>query len=885
MAGLATHVILWLWLGIFGFLLTRRALNTSNPWIVFGSAIPVALVTMLGVFFPLARLAGHPQGWVLGAIGLFVSTVILYSRREQSGATELEEFGFSPFQWACFMSLLTASNLVMHTREAVGPEDDYWIHFPLISLLNRGEFPPPNPFFNDLSLHGHFGRDYIVAILGWFGGGGEALLSSLWSFNHILSVSAFLLAFGLGKRRGGNAGGFLMSSFLFFGISVGSRVGLMDTYDNNNLLVYCLLLLFVALETTVAESKWSDGFLAFALGVYGIVYETHLLLFCMVLWLGPLLWRKAETGMKLKNWLRPLAISTLAIVIAACLGGPLQDLAMRAVGLRQIKVDHAATYQAQRVQMKFPKDHLFKIMVGPESYRRLSYVYQGKAFQGLQKTGKTADVNARADFHYAFVLGPDVLLMHWLALYLGLPVGLWLWRRKDCAEGQALWVFGLVSFLVPALVDFGPVHEREYFRWEFGAGFGFAGALAVALAVLWKQKSRWPKVLVVVLAILVTLGGERKVNRTLISMEKMPEGKRQRAVSPWYPSPRDWIVESPELRVDEPLLLASLELRKRSRPSDRMLVDLDARAHWEIFQESTVAGLAGLRSVGHVSPPPWMPDGIAPFFRTANWNAFWQTGDIRILPFMNSRWLLCHDPAKAELLEGKEGLKKIQEFERVSLWRYDGDLGSKSDPPSELAKVARIDLPTSRELRGEVALPMTLVLENAPSEPFDLGVQWVPLPGTDTGGPLEPVSVRCQPGQDTYSHHLVAPLVEGRYRLRFSINGTPISRVGEDAVLEFDWSREASQARFDSFQGNRLKLHPGSEFLAPPLKVGLRLYRLDEERYSKPFGFEAVGVWNGAEEVVLEPQEEGFDFQLPPGVRGDLFLIDRSGREVHLSEN
>lgn len=879
MSAVVTQILLWMWLAIFGFLTTRRVLKTDDPWLTVGAVIPVSLICLLGLFFPLAQLVGHPQGWALGAVTFFVVTVVLYSRRESSGAQELGSFGFSPFQWGCFMTLLTAANFVMHTREAVGPEDDYWIHFPLISLLNRGEFPPPNPFFNDLSLHGHFGRDYIVAILGWFNGGGEALLSSLWVFNHILSVSAFFLAFGLGRRRGGIAGGFLLSTFLFFGISVGSRVGLMDTYDNNNLLVYCLLLLFVALETTVSNSRWVDGFLAFSLGVYGIVYETHLLLFCMVLWAGPLLWRKEEK-LHPRQWLRPLAICSVAVVFAACLGGPLQDLALRATGMVKVKVDHAATYQAQRVQVKFPKDNLFQIMVGPESYRRLSYVYQGRAFEGLRNTGKTAGMSARADFHYSFILGPDVLLMHWLALYLGLPVGLWLWRKK-LPEGQALWFFGLVSFLVPALVDFGPVHEREYFRWEFAAAFGFAGALAVALSVLWRQ-GKWQKVVVVILALLVTLGGERKLNRTFIKVHKMTPVKRARALSPLYPSPRQWILGSPELRMDEELLKAALSLRKRSKPNERMLVDLDPRAHWDIFQESTVTALAGLRSVGHVSPPPWMPDGIAPFFRTSNWSAFWQTGDTRILPFMNSRWLLCHDPAKAKLLEGKPDLKKLEEFGEVSIWRYEGELGGKTALPPEGAKVVKIERPTSRELRGEIALPMTLTLEKSPDQPFDLGVHWEALQGTDTGGPIQPVTVRCRPGQVSYRHYLVAPLVEGNYRLRFSINGHPIDRIGEDAVLEFDWTREAGQAVVSSFEGDSLKLDPVSEFLVPPLKVGMRLYRLDEQRYSKPFGFEAAGWWNGAPEVKLEPAEEGFTFQLPETVRADLFLVDRSGREVSL---
>lgn len=882
MAGFATQLLLWLWLGLLGFLLSRRILRTGDPWLLIGSAIPVALVVMLGVFFPLARLMGHPQGWVVGSLLLFVGTIVLVVRRDGVKAEPMSDFGFSAFQWGAFGTLLTAANLVMHTREAVGPEDDYWIHFPLISLLNRGEFPPPNPFFNDLTLHGHFGRDYLVAVLGWYGGDGEALLSSLWSFNHILSASAFFLAFGLGKRVADTAGGFLMASFLFFGISVGSRVGLMDTYDNNNLLVYCLLLLFVVFETTLSNSRSGDVFLALALGVYGIVYETHLLLFCMVMWVGPVLWRREEGSLRFKAWLRPVAISGLAVMIAALLGGPLQDLALRAVGVRKVKVDHAATYQAQRVRIKFPKDELFKIMIGPESYRRISYVYQGKAFESLRSQSETSGAKAREDFHYSFVFGPDVLLMHWLALYLGLPVGLWL-LRKRCPEGQVLWVFGLTSFLVPALVDFGPVHEREYFRWEFAAGFGFAGALAAAMGMAWAASNRkWVKALLVLLAILVSLGGERKVNRTLIEIEKMPDQKRQRALRPWYPSPHDWILESPELRMTEDLLQAALELRFRSKPQDRMLVDLDARKHWDIFQESTVAALAGLRSVGHVSPPPWMPDGIAPFFRNASWNAFWQTGDERILPFLNSRWLLCQTPENAKLLEGKENLRKLKEFGQVTLWRYEGELGAKTEKPPEGVKVLDIERPTSPELLGEVALPMRLTLQDAPSEAFDLGVEWIPLPGTETGGPVEPLLLRCQPGLESYSHHLVAPLVEGRYRLKFTINGHPVETVDQDAVLEFDWSRQASLAKLKSFVGDRVEFAVGSEYLVPPLRVGLRLYRLDESRYSKPFGFEAMGLWSGGEQVKLEALEEGFRFELPENVRGDLFLVDRSGREVRL---
>ena len=843
--------------------------------------MPVSLLCVLGIFFPLAQVMGHPRGWILGSLLLFVGTMVLVAKRKSGVVEEFRSFGFSPLQWGCFMTLLTAANLVMHTREAIGPASDYWIHFPLISLLNRGEFPPPNPFFDDLTLHGHFGRDYLVAIIGWYAGDGIELLKTVWTYYHVLSVSAFFLAFGLGRRVAGTAGGFLMSSFLFFGISVGSRVGLMDTYDNNNLLVYCLILLFVAFETTTDNFRVGDIFLGLSLGVYGIIYETHLILFLMTIWVGPLLWRRSALGVKPRAWLRPLALSVSALLIAALLGGPLQDLALRATGLRQAKVDHAAYYQAQRVQVKFPKEHLFQIMVGPETYRRLSYVFQGKAFEGLQPSSG-AGMNARSDFHYAYIFGPEVLLMHWLALYLGLPAGFWLCRRV-CPEGQALWVFGVISFLVPAFFDFGPVHEREYFRWEFAAGFGCAGALAALLALQWKNKSGkgW-KSFIVFLALLVTLGGERRLNRTMIEIEKLPDYKRERTLRPWYPSPKEWILNSPELRMNEDMLEAALKLRFRSNSHDRMITDIDVRKHWDIHQEATVMALAGLRSVGHVSPPPWMPDGNAPFFRTAAWNAFWQTGDTRILPFLNSRWLYSSDPAKARLLDGKEGLKKVDSFGDVTLWRYDGSLERKTAGPPDGAKVVAIERPTNRQLLGEVAQPMRLTLENAPTEEFDLGVEWVAVSGTDAGGAVEPLSVRCEGGKETYLTYLVGPLVEGSYRLRFTINGHPIERIGDDSVLEFQWTREASMARVKRFDAEKVLFDPGEGELKPPLRVGLRLYRLDGERYTKPFGFEAIGVWNGNPEVVLTPLEDTFSFQLPESIRADLFLLDRSGREVQL---
>ena len=89
-------------------------------------------------------------------------------------------------------------------------------------------------------------------------------------------------------------------------------------------------------------------------------------------------------------------------------------------------------------------------------------------------------------------------------------------------------------------------------------------------------------------------------------------------------------------------------------------------------------------------------------------------------------------------------------------------------------------------------------------------------------------------------------------------------------------------ARVTRFEVDEVQFDPGQGVLEPPLRIGLRLFRLDGGSYTKPFGFEAIGEWTGEPTVTLKPLEENFSFQLPEGIRADLFLLDRSGREVQL---
>lgn len=326
-----------------------------------------------------------------------------------------------------------------------------------------------------------------------------------------------------------------------------------------------------------------------------------------------------------------------------------------------------------------------------------------------------------------------------------------------------------------------------------------------------------------------------------------------------------------------------------------MVVDLDPRSHWDIFQESTVIGLSGLRSVGHATPPPWMPDGISPFFRTAAWSQLWQAGDTRVLPSMGARWLLTSRQETAEKLRQnvrEEFLKEVESFGEVTLWRYLGALDSLDVALPEV-ELAGVEIARPEEMSGEVAQPMVLVLKGVPPETeVDLSLSWIPREGTDPGGAIEPLTLRDRSprGQAPwrFRHALVPPLVEGRYRLEVRLNGhllSPPKELEHALNLTFDWTSQAqkARARLDPLTG-LVEFSAEEGLLRPPLNLGMRLFRLDEERYSRPFGFEAQGLWSGQQQIQLEPTDPQFTFPVPEGQRPDLYLLDRSGRQVRLGE-
>lgn len=900
MIGLAaTFFLLWL----VGFLGVRQGLREDNPWIAVALPLPLSLLTLLGTSMLLSQILPYRSAWIITIVAFVVAGMLLWRRRDRMPAWQ--PFGLSSPQWALLMTGLTGAYFYMHTLGLSAPEDDYWIHFPVIAMLERGFLPPPNPFLEGITLHGHFGRNYLLAIL-TTASGGDIMLAT-WTFNHLLQIGTFFLACGVGIRYGRSAAaGVLLPLLLFFGVSVGSRAGLVDTYDNNNLLVYAILLALMVLLLQVLERPTLGryAFLALMTGFYSIVYETHMILFLgCVLWAPLVVWPLRSAELK-RGLLLGLGSTVLSLLVASLLGGPIQDLTARLVGLRQQKpISQADAYQSQRVEISFPKKEFLQIKLGRDPYRRLSYVYEGKLFRDrlppLDEGG------------YTFIFHPKVLVLHWLATYLGLPAGLYLAYRRHTA-GVLLWLFAFFSYLVPGVVNFGPMHENEYFRWEFAAGFGFAGALALALGDLWvkAENKRWVKAVIVVVALLTMLGGERRVNQAAIMGQKASEPLSRRLSTPIYPAGWTWLTETKVLEIAPADVELCRWLKGRTNPSDVLVTNLEARKHWDMFRESTLVGMSGVRSVGHQSlPPPWMPDGIAPYFRTPNWTVFWQTLDARALPALGASWLYVDiEPKRLEQLKALPQLKLEKEIEAGD-GRVRAALSIKSPKPKVVSStppqlvVDGVTLPEAELLQSEVAYPVELHLTNAGTEKVawegPLGLAQTPLGPEQSGLAVPPtelwVELELDPGQTvTVKHWLVPYLLAGDYNLQPYL-GDPKHPLGEPRVVSYSFLDKAERVVIES---SEILTHEGEDrqgrltlkALAPgfrlegPLRLGWRVWDEERQAYGTPYGFD--GVQPLELQLATPPDRVVVNYQakLPnsPRFRLDFFLVSRSGIEHRL---
>lgn len=847
-------LLMLLFFFLLGLGVCQLAFRIENGCWGLGLPLPVGLTLAIGVCKLLDLWLPLESAWyatlTLSALTIVASGVLLKRRGINWSWPEL-----SRFQLFLVGLTFALTYFYLHTRQILEPENDFLTHFPLISLLANGVFPPPNPYFPDVVMHGHFGRDYLIGLLARSIQGDS--IFTVWVFNHVLHLSCFFLCVGLGYAARSTTAAVLVPILAFGGVSVGSRVGLMDTVDNNNLFVYVVLLTLLSLVIHCASRPPRVSaylVLSSLLGVYAIIYETHMVLMLGVLCVSPLLYsysnpEKRDNKVVLKNSSYGLACCTLSLVFGAVLGGPIQDLALRSLGYNKEKIQRFESYESQKVSIKFPKERLFQICLGTEAYNRISYVYQAKA---LQKIPPRLDEGG-----YTYVFHPRFLTLHWMALYLAVPCGLLLWYRRNFV-GIVCWTFGALAFLTPAVVDFGPVHELEYFRWQFASGFGFAVALGLALGGLAEKRGKVAHLFVALLTLLTCYGGVRLVNQTVISIQRASGVLGERVLNPFYPSGYQWITELPELGVNADDVAVTLKVREQHADRDRLLTGLLPRSNVELLSEASLMGLIGARAVGHQSPPPWLPVGAYPYFRDANWSVFWSYFDARALPGLQADWVYLHSTHGKEQLQKTPGVTMIAESGDKSAFLVAPEVFS-SAPPSDI-EVTDWVMPDHLVFQSEVAYPLKVTFSNR----GDRDVDWTgffvleleALEGLESHPrPLKlKVELRIPAGSSqTQDLYIVPPLLEGNYLLRPTLEAAGESRElrAVPVNLRYSFTKAAQVVSLQSVEkmsrsGEEVDLtlvlqvaEPGFK-VEGPIFLGWRVWDTAKKRYGTPFGYDGL---------------------------------------------
>ncbi len=494
--------------------------------------------------------------------------------------------------------------LYTNLMQVVTVDDDYWLHTPVQGRMLRGVIPPTNPYFPDLTLGGHFGRDLLVVSTSVLSGrdifGAQVLLTS---FCQSLGLAMLYLAL---RRRGTALSATAGSCMGWLGINVAHRVGLVDFFQNNGAPTYLILALMALLLCELWERPGRKLALVCGavLGIYATVYETH---FGLVV-LSVLVMQLRCTGAARRATALALA---LAALLAVGGGSALARLTRPAQAL-----DNAIANQSQTVRMSFPKRPFLALRIEVGELDPISVGYR----VGLGKPLFRAFDHkpTRSDPRYVRLWSWNVIRMHWLGVWLcPLTLLLLLPRREDNAP-LFFWLFGAWGYLIPGMIDFGPIHEFEWFRWEFAAGFGLAVAAGSALGSTVRGR-RSGVLLGLALALMCQAGWQAVgANLRLLGNSHPAEIFGLRFDSrAWLLRHGDWLrLQEADLRT------LDLIARHPERGPGTLFFSLGPVRPWDILFESTAMGLVDAQALGHAFPPPGEPVGVPPFRLTAPYQEF-----------------------------------------------------------------------------------------------------------------------------------------------------------------------------------------------------------------------------------------------------------------------
>lgn len=622
---------------LLGIAYARRALALPG-WaeaVVVGLALAQAL--MILPTNATLRLAGW-SAWP-GAFGAFFFGLVLvvYLTRPQSS----EPAGSLPRSVGL---LALASFLYAFLLQSQEMDDDYWVHAPIQGLLLKGDFPPHNPFFPNLELNGHYGRDLLIVVWSRLTGL-TTYTTQFWVTALLQPLQILVTYFAIRRASGSRASALGATFFLGIGVQVASRAGLWDTLQNNNPVaqLYLLLVLYLLvgcwqrLHGAQSCRVWVVT-LGIVLGGLAIVYETHFALCCAasLVTIGRGLLSSKQRPKVLSV---SLAVVVIAMALACTQGGPLTDLARRVTGRAQKEVfkDAAASAQSQHVEIHFPKKKLFCLRCGTLTHLHIKSLPTGN---WLYQSYQMSDPNEG----YMPLWSRAVLIQQSWPFFLAPWV---LWRALRYGRLASLWLvtLGYVAYFVPLLVDFGPIFEAEYLRWEFAAGLGFAGALGAELGLVFeKRRPSWALALLAGLIWMCT-ANLRANAENLVRLLGLAAAEGRPLV---VLGAENWLTNQVFLDFTTSDWQASQWLATHSQFGQSVLMDTPQESSPQSLFDSTVACLTGLRPSGLRMPLADDMVGIPPYRKKPGVRCYLQSGDPHYLDLDRPDWIFLRNSDPVE---------------------------------------------------------------------------------------------------------------------------------------------------------------------------------------------------------------------------------------------
>lgn len=570
-------VLMALWLS--GVYLARVVLGVNEhlPSMVLGGCLSFCLsVVPVNMWF---TFGGSASGAMWATTVLFLGVALFSRKRLKPG---ILSWKIASWEWSLVIPLAFFVWLWTNGFQYLSVDEDYWIHTPLVVNFSLGVFPPQNPFFSEVTLGGHYGRDLmmgcVMAVTEW------DVLKTQFHSTSVYQTLLFLMTWLTIRREADFLPSYLAGLFLLFGINVGWKSGLIASFHANYPPSYlCFVLAVFLLAELFRRPTYSKAlFCGLTFAAQALFFET--ILVALVLGSIPAVWvsRKSKLG--------PLALAyLLGLLLCLTQGGAISQLLSRpeSVVLGELT-------QRQTVVLSFPRRPFLTVpMVGPFPTEAARCEPNKTFYQWLMSPprGEWGDVS---------IFSKSFLGLHWLALWL-CPVTLWYLRRESRTATKLLACAGIVSFLIPGMFHFGPVYDTEWYRWQYAAGFGLALSLGVVVGRWFEDGPHWKRVLATFIVTFNILGGIDYSRLAWAYSEQIPLGS-------WlgygYDTQRYLVFHNATLGVYREDLEILERLNLNSSKAKTVFVNFDPEKTWDLLFESTLIGFTGLQPVGHDFPRP-----------------------------------------------------------------------------------------------------------------------------------------------------------------------------------------------------------------------------------------------------------------------------------------